>query len=260
VTSSAPLYSAAGDRQLDALHRVDGPAGAPVLLTGEAQTNRDNIAAVTSRLPLVLGLITAISAILLFLLSGSLLIPFKAIALNVVSLTASFGAIVWVFQQGHLGGFGTAATGTLSPGLPVLLFCIAFGISMDYEVFLVARIREYWMACDRSSAAHDESVALGLARTGRVITAAAAIMSISFAALAAADVSFLRMFGVGLTLTILLDATVIRAVLVPALMHLMGRWNWWAPAPMARLHRRFGICESGADPRAAGPPAAVGEH
>ena len=259
VSSAAPLYSPASDRQLDALHRVDGPAGASVLLTGEAQTNRDNIAAVTSRLPLVLGLITAISATLLFLLSGSLLIPLKALFLNVLSLSASFGAIVWLFQQGHLGGFGTAATGTLSPAMPVLLFCIAFGISMDYEVFLVARIREYWLVCDRSPAAHDESVALGLTRTGRVITAAAAIMSISFAALGAADVSFLRMFGVGLTLAILLDATVIRTVLVPALMHLTGRWNWWAPPPLARLHDRFGVPESATDSRrcAPGPPAAA---
>ena len=113
--------------------------------------------------------------------------------------------------------------------------------------------------CDRTTAAHDESVALGVTRTGRVITAAAAIMSISFAALAAADVSFLRMFGVGLTLAILLDATVIRTVLVPALMHLTGRWNWWAPPPLARLHDRFGVPESATDSRrcAPGPPAAA---
>ena len=126
------------------------------------------------------------------MLTGSLVIPLKALLLNVLSLTAAFGAIVWLFQEGHVGGFGTTATGTLAPAMPVLLFCIAFGLSMDYEVFLVSRIREYWLASDRTPAANDESVALGLARTGRVITAAALVMSISFAALAANHVSFLR--------------------------------------------------------------------
>ena len=244
VASAAPLYSAASDSQLDQLHQVPAPAGAQVLLTGDAQMNRDNAHAVTSRLPLVLGLIGAVTFVLLFLLSGSLVIPLKALLLNVLSLTAAFGAIVWLFQEGHLGGFGTTATGTMSAAMPVLLFCIAFGISMDYEVFLVSRIREYWLASDRTQAANDESVALGLTRTGRVITAAAVLMSISFAALAAANVSFMRMFGVGLTLAILVDATIIRTVLVPALMHLMGRLNWWAPKPLARLHDRIGLRES----------------
>jgi RND superfamily putative drug exporter len=136
----------------------------------------------------------------------------------------------------------------------VLLFCIAFGLSMDYEVFLVSRIREYWLqsqaadpTTDRAAgrAANDRAVALGLARTGRVITAAALVMSISFAALTAAQVSFMRMFGLGLTLAVLADATLVRMVLVPAFMHVLGRWNWWAPAALARLHDRIGISESG---------------
>jgi uncharacterized membrane protein YdfJ with MMPL/SSD domain len=143
--------------------------------------------------------------------------------------------------------------------LPVLLFCIAFGLSMDYEVFLVARIREYWCALRADGGSmpsglqaikaarhdNDEAVALGLARTGRVITAAAVVMSISFAALIAAEVSFMRMFGLGLTLAVLVDATLVRMVLVPAFMHILGGWNWWAPKPLARLHRRIGISESG---------------
>lgn len=244
VASPAPLYSKASETQLDQVHEVAGPAGARVQLTGDAQTNRDNARAVTAQLPWVLGLIGVITFVLLFLVTGSLLIPLKALLLNVLSLTAAFGAIVWVFQEGHLGGLGTTATGTLTAGMPVLLFCIAFGLSMDYEVFLVSRIREYWLASDRTSAANDESVALGLGRTGRVITAAALIMSISFAALAAAQVSFMRLFGVGLTLAILVDATIIRTVLVPAMMHLMGRWNWWAPKPLVWLHERFGLSES----------------
>jgi RND superfamily putative drug exporter len=166
------------------------------------------------------------------------------LVLNVLSLTAAFGALVWIFQEGHLGALGTTPTGTLVANMPVLLFCIAFGLSMDYEVFLVSRIREYWLKSGKTRADNDESVALGLARTGRVVTAAALLMAISFAALIAAQVAFMRMFGVGLTLAVLADATLVRMLLVPAFMHVLGRWNWWAPKPLARLHERIGISEA----------------
>jgi RND superfamily putative drug exporter len=132
--------------------------------------------------------------------------------------------------------------------MPVLLFCIAFGLSMDYEVFLVSRIREFWLKSQKTHANIDESVALGLAKTGRVVTAAALLMSISFAALIAAQVAFMKMMGVGMTLAIIADATLVRMALVPAFMHLLGRWNWWAPKPLAKLHERIGISESGDDP------------
>jgi putative drug exporter of the RND superfamily len=244
VASSAPLYSPASTSQLDRLHAVPGPAGQPVLLTGTAQINRDAVMGITSRLPLVLTAIAAVTLTLLFLLTGSVVLPLKALVLNVLSLTAAFGALVWIFQEGHLGALGTTATGTLVVNVLVQFFCIAFGLSMDYEVFLVSRIREYWLTSVRTPADNDESVALGLAHTGRVITAAALIMSISFAALIAAHVSFMRMFGVGLTLAVLADATLVRMLLVPAFMHVMGRMNWWAPKPLARLHERFGISES----------------
>lgn len=252
VGSSAPLFSDRSEAQLDRLHDVAGPDGRPVWITGTAQVNRDSVDAITSRMPWALGLIAVITFGLLFLLTGSVVLPVKAVVLNVLSLTAAFGALVWVFQDGHLGALGTTPTGTLVANMPVLLFCIAFGLSMDYEVFLVARIREYWLRLrDRAPAdaggrsANDEAVALGLARTGRVVTAAALVMSISFAALIAAQVSFMRMFGVGLTLAVLADATLVRMLLVPSFMHLAGRWNWWAPRPLARLHRRIGISESG---------------
>jgi len=130
--------------------------------------------------PAVLGLIAVITFGLLFLLTGSVVLPLKALVLNVLSLTAAFGALVWIFQDGHLGALGTTSTGTLVANTPVLLFCIAFGLSMDYEVFLVSRIREYWLRSGGPPGDSDESVALGLARTGRVITAAALVMSISF--------------------------------------------------------------------------------
>jgi putative drug exporter of the RND superfamily len=253
VSSTAPLFSPANDTQLTRLHEVTGPAGRPVEMGGVAQVNRDSVNAVTDRLPLVLGLMAAITFVLLFLLTGSVVLPVKALMCNVLSLTAAFGALVWIFQDGHLGALGTTPSGTLVANMPVLLFCIAFGLSMDYEVFLISRIREYWLAsgaarpakpsAKQAHAANDESVAHGVARTGRVITAAALVMSMSFAALIAAHVSFMRMFGLGLTLAVIADATLVRMVVVPAFMHVMGRWNWWAPKPLAWLHDRFGISE-----------------
>ncbi len=226
VNSSVPLFTRASETQLRRLHQVSGPAGRPVEMAGAAQINRDSVDAVTNRLPLVLGLMAAVTFVLLFLLTGSVVLPVKALMCNVLSLSAAFGALVWIFQDGHLGALGTTPSGTLVANMPVLLFCIAFGLSMD-----------------------DESVALGVARTGRVITAAALVMSMSFAALIAAHVSFMRMFGLGLTLAVFADATLVRMVLVPAFMHVMGRWNWWAPEPLARLHERFGISEgAGAGP------------
>ncbi|OAN34545.1 MMPL family transporter [Mycolicibacterium iranicum] len=242
VQSTAPLFSEASERQLDELHAVEGPGSRAVMFTGTAQTNRDSVEAITSRLPVVLGSIAAIMFVLLFLLTGSVAIPIKALVLNILSLTAAFGAMVWIFQDGHLGGLGTTATGTLVANIPVLLFCIAFGLSMDYEVFLVSRIREFRL----SGHPNDEAVALGIARTGRVVTAAALVMSISFAALIAAEVSFMRMFGLGLTLAVLADATLVRMALMPAFMHMLGEWNWWAPRWMTQLHKRIGLQE-GAD-------------
>ncbi len=241
LDSTAPLFSDRSETQLDLLHAVPGPDGRQVDITGTAQINRDSVHAITSRLPLVLGLIAVIMVVLLFLLTGSVVMPLKALVLNILSLTAAFGALVWIFQDGHVGAFGTTPTGTLVANTPVLLFCIAFGLSMDYEIFLVSRIREFWLASDRTRADNDESVALGIAHTGRVITAAAMIMSISFAALIVAHLSFMRMFGVGLTLAVLVDATLVRMVLVPAFMHVMGEWNWWAPKPLMWLHGRLAI-------------------
>jgi len=245
IGSNAPLFSDASEAQLDRLRAVSMPAGKPVQLTGVAQINQDSSTGITERLPIVLAVIATITFVLLFLLTGSVILPLKALVLNVLSLTAAFGALVWIFQEGHLGALGTTPTGTLVANMPVLLFCIAFGLSMDYEVFLVSRIREYWLSLPgKTRADNDEAVALGLARTGRVVTAAAVVMSISFAALMAAQVAFMRMFGVGLTLAILVDATLVRMLLVPAFMHVLGRWNWWAPKPLARLHERIGISES----------------
>jgi putative drug exporter of the RND superfamily len=240
-----------GSAQLDELRAVAPPPGTEVLVTGLAATNQDTVDAIYAHLPWVMGTIALATFVLLFLFTGSVVLPLKALILNILSLSATFGAMVWFFQDGHLGGLGTTATGYLVATIPVLMFCIAFGLSMDYEVFLLGRIREEWLASDGSRTGSDHAVAVGLARTGRVVTAAALLMSIVFAGIAASEVSFMRMFGVGLTLAVLMDATLIRMLLVPAFMRLAGRANWWAPGPLRRLHDRIGLSESPQPPRPA---------
>ncbi|HEY9263494.1 MAG TPA: MMPL family transporter [Mycobacterium sp.] len=248
VTSTTEPFSAASDELLDRLHAIPPPAGTTALFTGAAQSNRDGVESISSRLPALLGLIAAVMYILLFMLTGSVVIPLKALLLNALSLTATFGALVWIFQEGHLGGLGTTVVGTLVSTIPVLMFCVAFGLSMDYEVFIIARTREFWLASDRTDAANRKAVALSLAGTGRIVTAAALVMAITFAGLTASQVSMLRTFGFGLAVAILVDAIVIRSVLLPAVMVLLGRWNWWAPRPLARLHSRFSLTEGPAQP------------
>ncbi len=158
-----------------------------------------------------------------------MVIPLKALVLNVLSLSATFGAMVWVFQEGNGAGLlDFTATGAIDATTPILMFCIAFGLSMDYEVFLLSRIKEEY---DRTGD-NVHSVAVGLQRTGRIVTAAAALIAVVFIAFASSRVSFIKLFGVGLTLAVLIDAFLIRGTLVPAFMRLAGRWNWWAPAPL----------------------------
>jgi RND superfamily putative drug exporter len=191
------------------------------------------------------------TAFLLFLLSGSVLVPLKALVLNALSLTATFGAMVWIFQQGNLSGIlDFTPTGTIDTSMPILMFCIAFGLSMDYEVFMLSRIKEEH---DRTGD-NDEAVALGLERTGRIVTAAALLLSVTFLAFATSGVAFLTMFGLGLGLAVLMDAFVIRGTLVPAFMKLAGEANWWAPGPLRRFHDRFGVREG--EPAGSAPTAA----
>lgn len=219
----------------------DQPAPGDVLVGGSAATLVDATDTIADRLPWALAVIALSTFVLLFLFTGSLLIPLKAIVTNLLSLSATFGALVYVFQDGHLrwlvGDF--TPTGTLETTLPVLVFCIAFGLSMDYEVFLLSRITE----AHRNGASTTEAVAQGLQRTGGLITAAAAILVTVFVALAASNLTALKVIGVGLTLAVVLDATVVRALLVPAIMRLAGEANWWAPAPLRRLHNRLGLTD-----------------
>jgi RND superfamily putative drug exporter len=222
---------------------------------GQTAVNRDSLAALGSAMPYAIALIALASFVVLFLFTGSVVLPIKALILNTLSLSATFGAMVWVFQYGHFGSLfnDLTATGSLVPTMPPLMFCLAFGLSMDYEVFLLSRIREAWLASDRTSEANTEAVAVGLGRTGRIVTAAALLMAIVFAGMASSKVSFLMLFGAGLALAVLMDATIVRGVLVPAFMRLAGRWNWWAPRPLAKLHARFGLSEEAPD--APGAPA-----
>ncbi|GAA1953828.1 MMPL family transporter [Amycolatopsis minnesotensis] len=233
-----------GKKVLEAVKAAPSPGEA--LFTGLAAENEDSVAALGDRLPLAIALIAATTFVVLFLLTGSILLPLKALVLNTLSLSATFGAMVWIFQDGHLSSLhGSTVTGYLVATMPLLMFCLSFGISMDYEVFLLARIREHWLESGRTPADNERAVSLGLGHTGRIVTAAAVLMAIVFAALATGSVSFMQMFGTGLTLAVLMDATLVRGVLVPAFMRLAGRANWWAPGPLARWHARYGWTESG---------------
>ncbi|MFI6855379.1 MMPL family transporter [Streptomyces sp. NPDC050416] len=229
LTVQTPLnpYSSAAARQLDALRMV--PAPGHTLFDGLGPQTRDTSTSIARGIPKALAWIAVTTFVLLLLLTGSVVMPLKALVLNALSLTASFGAMVWIFQDGHLGALGTTSTGYTTATVPVLLFCIAFGLSMDYEVFLLARFSEEWEKSGRTRADNDTAVAVGLARSGRVVTAAAVMMAVVFAGMATSGVSLMRMLGLGLALAVLVDATLVRVVLVPAFMRIAGTWNWWSP-------------------------------
>ncbi|MFF2549793.1 MMPL family transporter [Nocardia sp. NPDC058058] len=230
ITSGVDPYSTGGQQQLTALRAVAQPAGVTTLFGGLAQQNADSAAGIKEGFPRAVIWIALTTFILLLLLAGSVVLPLKALVLNILSLSATFGALVWIFQDGHLGGLGTLATGYTIATLPVLLFCVAFGLSMDYEVFLLARFTEEWERSDKTRADNDNAVALGIARSGRIVTAAALLMSVIFLGIATSGVTMNRMLGLGLAVAVLMDATLVRMVLVPAFMRLMGTANWWAPA------------------------------
>src|SRR5205823_13644187 len=178
--------------------------------------------------------VMAVTYLLLLLLTGSVLLPLKAVIMNLLSISASFGALVWIFQQGHLSAQLHFTAAPVDPTLPVMLFCITFGLSMDYEVLLVSRIQEeYQRTQDNRRAVAEE-----LERSGRLITGAAAIMIVVFASFASADVLIVKAVGLGLAVAIAIDATIVRALIAPATMCLLGDRNWWAPRPLAPLQRR----------------------
>jgi putative drug exporter of the RND superfamily len=235
-------------RLVQRIRALERPVAAGV--TGPAAFLVDYRDSLAGRLPSALGLIGLATFALLFLMTGSVVVPVKAIVMNVLSLGASFGALVWVFQEGHLSGLlGFDPPGMVDITVPVLIFVFAFGLSMDYEVFLLSRIKEAW----DQTGDNDRAVALGLQRTGRIVTSAAALIVIVFLGFAAGELLTIKEVGLGMAIAVVLDATVVRMLLVPATMKLMGRWNWWAPPALRRLHDRFGLLEQGR-PAPARPP------
>jgi RND superfamily putative drug exporter len=248
-TSEGPVATGLVERIRD----LERPAAVGV--TGPAAFLVDYRDSLTGRLPYALGLIGLATFALLFLMTGSVVVPVKAIVMNVLSLGASFGALVWVFQDGHLSGLlGFDAPGMVDITVPILIFVFAFGLSMDYEVFLLSRIKEAW----DQTGDNDRAVALGLQRTGRIVTSAAALIVIVFLGFAAGELLTIKAVGLGMAIAVVLDATVVRMLLVPATMKLMGRWNWWAPPSLRRLHDRFGLVEQAPPPRRAAEQERVG--
>ena len=211
-------------------------SAAEVLVTGPTALDIDNLALIYAATPYAVAFILVATYVLLLVQTGSVVIPAKAIVMNVLSVTASFGAMVWIFQQGNLSALLGFTPGPLDPSLPVILFCIVFGLSMDYEVLLLSRMHEEYARTGDNTRA----VAEGLERSGRLITGAAAIMVVVFGAFALTSVVLVKALGLGLALAIAVDATLVRALIVPASMRLMGDLNWWAPAPLRRLQARFG--------------------
>jgi putative drug exporter of the RND superfamily len=233
-TSEGPVATGLVER----IRALERPVAAGV--TGPAAFLVDYRDSLTSRLPYALGLIGLATFALLFLMTGSVVVPVKAIVMNVLSLGASFGALVWVFQDGHLSGLlGFDPPGMVDITVPVLIFVFAFGLSMDYEVFLLSRIKEAW----DETGDNDLAVAVGLQRSGRIVTSAALLLVVVYAGFMAAGMLTIKQIGLATVLAVLLDATAVRMLLVPATMKLMGRWNWWAPRPLRRLHRRIGLEE-----------------
>ncbi|WP_026239423.1 MMPL family transporter [Parafrankia discariae] len=249
VVPSVEPHSDEAQALVGVIRRTATPAGTEALVGGPPAVLVDGKATIGDRLPLAIGLIALATFVLLFLFTGSVLLPLKAIVMNGLTLTAVFGVAVWIFQDGHLAGALGFTPGPLDTSMPVLLFCIAFGLSMDYEVFLLSRIKEEHDA----GASNTEAVAAGLARTGRLVTTAAALLAVTFLAFGTSSVRFMQMFGLGTALAILLDASLIRGVLVPAFMRVAGQANWWAPKPLRVLHARIGLSEGAAPPT--GDPA-----
>jgi RND superfamily putative drug exporter len=241
--------SFAGSQALDAvrqLRTLNAPAGARILVGGESAATLDEMDSLGARLPLMLAIMALVTLGVLLVAFGSALLPVKAVLTNVVSIAATFGALVWIFQDGHLAGLlGFTPTGNLEPTVLILVLAELFGLATDYEVFLLSRVREQWEATGDNTTA----VATGLQRTGRIITAAAALLIVVTAGFATGQIVVTKLIGIGMVVGILLDATLIRALLVPATMRLLGRWNWWAPPGLARRRRRGAhVAPAGAEP------------
>jgi trehalose monomycolate/heme transporter len=237
--------SAAARHIVTEIRDTPAPPGATVLVGGTTAGLVDELASLGATLPWMALLVCGSTFVLLFLAFGSVVLPLKAIVMNVLSLGATFGVVVWIFQWGHLSGLlRFTPTGSIDPTMPILMLAIIFGLSMDYEVFLLSRIRERYDQTGDNTA----SVAAGLQRTGGVITSLALLLIIVIGAFSASGITFIKLMGVGMIVALIVDASVVRILLVPATMRLLGRANWWAPPPLRRLYARYGIKEETSGP------------
>ncbi|MDP9134395.1 MAG: MMPL family transporter [Actinomycetota bacterium] len=246
---ATPHISETSQQAVSQIRDLEPPPGATVQVTGATADFVDFQSSLVDHLPVAVAIVVISTLLILFLMTGSVILPIKALLMNLLNLSAVFGILVFVFQDGRLEGLlDYTSQGGIEQTMPVLLFAVAFGLSTDYAVFLLSRIKEA-----RDGGASDtDSVAIGLERTGRIVTAAALLFAIAIGAFATSQIIFIKQNGIGTALAVLLDATIIRALLVPSLMELLGKWNWWAPAPLRRLHERIGIGETPTgEPRAA---------
>jgi len=247
ATSNATVSSDTARNILSAIRSTDSVGnGGQVLVGGATAIDVDVIKFIVERAPLAVGTVVVVTLILLFLLTGSVVLPLKAVVLNFLSVGASFGALVWIFQQGHFASQLGFTPQSLDPSIPVILFSIVFGLSMDYEVLLVSRIHEEYVRTGDNTVA----VASGLVRTGRLITGAAAIMFTVFVAFGLAEVVIIKAIGIGLAIAVAMDATIVRSLVVPAVMRLLGDLNWWAPAPLRRVYESLGLSDLGVEAQA----------
>jgi RND superfamily putative drug exporter len=250
--------TAASRAVVERIRAVPGPSGDHVLVGGLSADTVDLLGSIRSHLPWMAGIIVAVMMVLLFLAFGSLVLPLKAVVMNVLSISASFGVITWIFADRHLEGFlGYTSTGFLDATQPIFMLAILVGLSMDYEVFLLSRVREQWDKPHPGMTAtqrNTDAVAVGLQKTGRIITSAALLLAVVIGAFSTSGIVFMKMIGVGMLVALLVDATIVRALLVPATMKLLGRWNWWAPRPLRRFWDRFGIREVDVAPLPAPQP------
>ncbi len=252
ATTNSPQTSDASRAIVNTI-RADRGVGdsGQVLVGGQTAVDLDVIKFITGRTPLAVGFVVLVTYLVLFLLTGSVVLPLKAVVLNFLSIGASFGALVWIFQEGHLSNLLGFTPQSIDPTIPVILFSIVFGLSMDYEVLLVSRIHEEYIRTGDNTAA----VAAGLERTGRLITGAAAIMVTVFLAFGLAEVVIIKAIGIGLAIAVAIDATLVRSLIVPAVMRILGDVNWWAPRPLRWLHERAGLGDYGVVPQATPEPA-----
>ena len=242
VVTPLPAYSDEARDVVRAVRAIPPPLGAEKVVGGFTAIDFDTVNYIVGRTPIAVVYIMAATMLVLFLLLGSVILPLKAVVMNLLSISASFGAMVWIFQDGHLSAQLGFTPGPIDPTLPVIMFCTVFGLSMDYEVLLLSRMQEEYLK------EHDNThaVAMGLERSGRLITGAAAIMVGVFTAFALADIVLIKAIGLGMAIAVAIDATLVRALVVPATMRLLGNLNWWAPGPLARLQRRIGLSEAAA--------------